>query len=117
MTMSTPVNEKPSDLRKNPRITLPERVEVLDAHNGRALGQLVNLSVEGLMLVGPVCVSPGTVYQLRVPLTRDNTESTIVIGVESLWCQDANDSGSYWTGFHIIDISPQHRELLHSVAG
>ena len=110
--MSTATTEKPFEHRKSPRVTLAEQVEIRDAHTGRVLGQLVNLSVEGLMLVGPAGVAPGTVCQLRVPLDDNGKRTELLIGAESLWCNDANDSGTYWSGFQIIDISPEHRHIL-----
>ncbi len=103
--------------RRQKRVIIPEHPQILDAHSGEILGQLVNLSVDGLMAMGPRCIACGTICQLRIPLMKGEQELELRIGVESLWCEDANDSGSHWTGFHIIDISPEHQELLNSVVG
>ena len=115
--MSTLENQNPADLRKNPRVEIPAQVSVRDTHSNNVIGQLVNLSIDGLMLMGSSCVSPGTVFQLNIPLTDGDRVLELSLGVECLWCQDANDSGSYWSGFHIIDISPEQRDILIELVG
>lgn len=113
--MSTPSQQNATEQRRKRRIAIAEYVEITDAHNGTILGQLVNLSADGLMLMGPHCICPGTIYQLRIPLETGSSAEPLLVGAESLWCQDANESGSYWSGFQIIDISPQQREILADI--
>lgn len=110
---------KPAHLeqRRKNRVTIPEHPQILDAHSGKVLGELVNLSSDGLMAVSPDGIACGTVCQMRIPLVQGGSKVEILIGAESLWCNDANDSGSYWTGFQIIDISPEHQEILNTVVG
>ncbi|GMQ84062.1 MAG: hypothetical protein BMS9Abin06_0815 [Gammaproteobacteria bacterium] len=98
-------------------MTIPENPQILDAHSGKHLGELVNLSTDGLMAICPDCIACGTVYQMRIPLVQGDRNVEIMVGAESLWCDDANDSGSHWTGFQIIDISPEHQEILNTVVG
>ncbi len=93
-------------------------MNVTDANNGSVIGQLVNLSHDGLMLVSATPFEAGAVLQLWVPLPDSpEGDSSILVGVESLWCQDANDTGAFWTGFHIIDISPDDQARLNQVTG
>jgi hypothetical protein len=113
--MSTPSKHNATEQRRKRRIAIAEYVEITDAHNGRILGQLVNLSADGLMLMGTDCICPGTIYQLRIPLETGTGTEPLLVGAESLWCHDANESGSYWSGFQIIDISPQQREMLADI--
>lgn len=115
--MTTSEKQSPAELRKHPRIEVPEDVVVKDAHTGEILGQLVNLSVDGFMLMGPLCIAPGTVRQLCIPFAQETGTGTLTVGAESLWCQDANDTGSHWSGFQIIDISPEQQKLLYSMVG
>ena len=115
--MDTPTKPNPAEQRREPRIQIAEQVQVRDANSGRILGQLVNLSSEGLMLVGADCVAPGTIYQLTIPLETTPDADPLLLGAESLWCSDANHSGFYWSGFQIIDISPEHRQVLARIVG
>ncbi len=69
------------------------------------------------MLMGTACISPGAVRQLRIPLTLGEVTCDLMVGAESLWCHDANGSGAHWSGFQIIDISPDQRQILESMVG
>lgn len=115
--MSNTVNPAHSEQRRKNRVTIPEHPQILDAHSGKVLGELVNLSADGLMLVSQDCISGGTVCQMRIPLVRGDRKVEILVGAESLWCDDANSSGSFWTGFQIIDISPEDQEIVNTVVG
>jgi hypothetical protein len=115
--MAISENQRRADMRKNPRVETTDQVAVINTHSGDVVGQLVNLSVDGLMLMGPNCIAPGTVLQLRVPIGDGDKTSELLVGAEALWCQDANDSGSYWSGFQIIDISPEQQEMLDALVG
>lgn len=115
--MNSSVNPEHSEQRRKNRVTIPEHPQILDAHSGKVLGELVNLSSDGLMAVSPDCIACGTVCQMRIPLVQGDSKVEILVGAESLWCDDANGSGSYWTGFQIIDISPEHQEILNAVVG
>jgi len=115
--MSTPTNTEQCEQRRQRRVKIPQHPQIRDAHSGTVVGQLVNLSVDGLMAVSPLCISCGTVCQVRIPLIVDDETVEIQLGIESLWCEDANESGSHWTGFQIIDVSPDHHRILRSVIG
>ena len=54
---------------------------------------------------------------LRLPIGGKDALREIVVGAECLWCQDANESGAFWSGFQLIDISPEHQDILNSVVG
>ena len=111
------INANPADQRRSQRVSIPEHPQVLDAHSDAVIGQLVNLSSDGLMIASSRCIEFNTVYQMRIPLARGDDHLEIRIGAESLWCEDANDSGMHWTGFQIIDISPEDQRILESVLG
>lgn len=111
--MSNQIKINPVEQRKKPRIVLPEPPLAYDAHSRKPVGQIVNISAEGMMLAGATHISPGTVCQICIQIQHNGTCTELQTGVESLWCQDVNNSGTYWTGFHIIDIAPQQQEILN----
>ncbi len=113
--MSNKVEFHPVEQRRKTRISLPEPPVVYDAHSGETIGQIVNLSVDGMMLAGPVSIAPGTLHQLCIQVEQEDIHAQLLVGVESLWCQDVNNSGTCWTGFQIIDISTEHQEMLNTL--
>lgn len=110
-------NTKHAEQRRNRRISIPEHPQIYDAHSGEVIGELVNLSSDGLMATSCQCIDRGTICQLRIPLIKGEQQVEVCVGTESLWCEDANDSGIYWTGFQIIDISPEDQLILDAVVG
>lgn len=113
--MNTEVEVRNKDQRKLTRVSIPDHPQIFDAHSDAVVGQLVNLSIEGMMMMSPSQVKPGTLLQLRIPLNCCEKNIEILVGVESLWCDNADESGVCWTGFHIIDVSPEHREIINTL--
>lgn len=57
------------------------------------------------MLLSEEPVITGSVYQLDLLLTSQvNDSSKISFGAEAVWCTEASQPDSFWSGFHIIDI-------------
>jgi len=113
--MTTTTNTKDDDQRKLARVSIPDHPQIFDVHNNTVSGQLVNLSIEGLMMMSPSPIKPGTLLQFRIPLHCNTEVIEVLIGVESLWCDEADESEICWTGFHIIDISPEHHKIISSL--
>ncbi len=113
--MTTEIRKKGVEQRKLTRVSIPDHPQIFDAHSNAVVGQLVNLSTEGLMMMSPSAVKPGTLLQCRIPLRCNEEVIEIMIGIESLWCDGADESGVCWTGFHIIDISPQHHKMISTL--
>jgi len=95
-----------NDQRKTPRRAANEVLEVADQITGVQIGRVVNISAEGLMLLGQEPIITGSVYQLELCLrTTGEDESKISFGAEAVWTMEATQPDSFWTGFRIIDIS------------
>lgn len=106
---------RPADQRSHPRVTIPEHPQVVDAHSGALIGQLVNLSPDGLMLASARPIARNSVCQMRIPLMADDRRLEITIGAECLWCEDTNGSGTHWSGFQIIDISAKDQAVVDAI--
>lgn len=113
--MTSTHNRASAENRSSPRVSISHSTVVNDAHTGKMIGQLVNLSSEGLMIVSSECIPPGTVRQIVIQIELDGGTRDLNIGIESLWSADANESGAHWTGMQIIDISPDQQALLNEL--
>ena len=106
------MRNKRTSIRKRPN----ESIAICDINTGYDLGYLANISMGGLMLVGQISTAPGTLFQLQMPLpTPIDGIKNIKFGVESLWCQRAKETCSYWTGFQIIDISDSSSKTIEAL--
>lgn len=99
--------------RKLPRTRVQEALDVIDVHAERSLGRIVDISVEGMMLLSPEEIPVQAIYQLQIPLPPElEVCGRVSLGVESLWSRQSNDGTQYWTGFHVIDISDEDRDCI-----
>jgi len=68
------------------------------------------------MLLGPNAVENNLIFQLEMKLQQPCLGQTrLTLGVESMWCCEANEPGRYWTGYQIIDISPSSAEIVKTL--
>lgn len=99
--------------RSVPRRHLIYYLRVFDVETNSLLGNLVDISTKGIMVVSDRHVEPGKLYKLRMvlPDTVDGRKE-VEFDAESRWCQhDANEL-FYDTGFELLD--PQS-EFLDAV--
>lgn len=91
-------------------------VDVYDNLRDLYLGRLVNIHAQGLMVVGDVALEEDRIYTLDLHVPEPvNGQMVIQLGVDCLWTRDADLSGKHWTGFSIIDVSPQSSEAIRSL--
>ena len=83
--------------------TQPGNIMVHDKISESNLGTIANISSTGFMLVADRFIETDSVFQLS--LLSDSQELSIDIGTICLWTTEASSSSSFWSGFHIIDIS------------
>ena len=101
------------EMRGRNRVEVSEVISVTDRQTGETIGQLVNISEEGFMLLGTQTVTEDNIFQLSLAFDHaSGNTSPIQIGVESLWCHASDDQTQFWSGFYIIDISDEDLERV-----
>ena len=91
-------------------------VDVYDSMRDIYLGRLVNIHTQGLMVVGDVPLEEDRLYELDMHiLDENNAKQVIRIGVDCLWTRAADENGKHWTGFNIIDSTPQAADVIHEL--
>ncbi|MET0026561.1 MAG: PilZ domain-containing protein [Candidatus Thiodiazotropha sp.] len=91
--------------RQSPRKVADQILDVSDQITGNQIGRVVNISAEGFMLLSEEPVVTGSVYQLKLEIPKaQGDKQPIKFGAEAVWCTEATQPNSYWSGFHIIDI-------------
>jgi len=99
--------------RRAPRKQPDKAVPVTDTMTGRVVGQLGNLSNEGMLLLAEHPMTDAAIYQLAFELRGpDGRVSPFEIGMQELWADPATASGQVWIGFRFIDIAEGDRKRL-----
>jgi hypothetical protein len=95
------MNEQRRAPRKRPNYI----VNVTDTITGRPLGQLGNLSSNGMLLISQHTPRSEAIFQVCLPLpSHDGTSPTIEIGIQEQWHEPAATPGQIWSGYRIIAI-------------
>lgn len=106
------------DMRKRERVDVTEVVRIFDRPSGKDIGQLVNISEEGIMIMGARAIAENSIMQLSLVFNSDTGDKPDMnIGVESLWSHTGSDEAQFWTGFYIIDISDQDLARIREMVG
>lgn len=102
-----------SEHRRLPRKKVDEPLEIFNAITNASLGSLVNITVEGFLLYSKTAITTGSIHQFVMPLPRtiDNYDK-VSFGAEAVWTSTLEETNSHWSGFHIIDISDQERDVI-----
>lgn len=102
--------------RELERHTINGDVDVYDNLRDQYIGRLVNIHAQGLMVVGDMPMEEDHLYTLDLHVPEPvNGQLVIQLGVDCLWVRDADLSGKHWTGFSIIDASPQATESIRAL--
>ena len=99
--------------RKEQRSRAVVNIGVYDLQTKEQVGQLVDMSTEGIMLVGGQKMKLNTVYQFKIvfpiAIYKDREISFTAV---CLWSEkDTGDSG-YQAGFQLHNVEPDLKKLL-----
>jgi hypothetical protein len=106
--------------RKHYRHSLRNSVSVTSLSSDESVGILVNLSMEGLMLVHNRPLPADCIHQLRLVIAEGVIDGgpscEIQMGVDCLWTSPAEGMASmYWSGCQIIDVSDKDYDLIQKL--
>ncbi len=102
--------------RKRERIELNQPITIADTINGGDFGELINVTVEGIMVITDKEIPTDSIYQLslQLPVNLEGSDR-VQLGADCLWCRKAENFHRYWAGFHIIDASDQALRQLETL--
>ena len=98
--------------RRSRRKPPPQGITVVDSLTGREVGQVGNLSIDGMLLIADRAITDDALFQFNFELPGSEPRRRIEIGVHEQWGEPANTPGHYFAGFRIIDIAADDRKAL-----
>ena len=105
-----------ADKRTLKRKHLVYYLKVYDRKTNKLIGHLVDVTTEGIMLIGKDKIDKNTLFQMRLDLNENkkNTDKNeIWFDAESVWSsKDVNLSGFYDTGFRLINVPKEDQQKM-----
>ncbi|MBU2646049.1 PilZ domain-containing protein [bacterium] len=109
-----------AERRKLDRKNFIYDIEVLDRNQSNegedgffVLGDLADITVEGVMLVSDEPIAEKTLFQLRVVLPEEiEATSEIDFDAESIICKKTIHESIYTTGFRITNLDDSNRSII-----
>lgn len=93
--------------RKLKRQELNTTILIRNSMTQELLGELANITVEGLMIISDQEMSTNSIFQFRLEFPESiNGQTSIDLGVDCLWSRSAENFNRHWSGYQIIDASP-----------
>ena len=104
--------------RNNHRGELTQKLDVFNSHTDEHIGQLINISSTGFMLMTASPMEPGTILQCHVDLASNSEtapQPRLEMGAETLWNRAGSSPGHHWCGLKIIDISNNSLNMINQL--
>jgi len=102
-----------SDLRAEPRLNFMFDVEVFDAVTNEFIGDLVNFSYNGLLLICEKSIEINTSFELKVVIPYEiNGKQEIRVKASSVRCNEDSYPMLFNIGFRMTDVEPEEKEII-----
>jgi hypothetical protein len=110
--MATPDDDQ-IKRRRLERKQLTTPLALTNVFTNENVGELINVTIEGLMIMANEPLETQSIFQLQLHLPAPIKGQThINLGVDCLWCKQDDNFNRYWAGFQIIDASPESIDIL-----
>jgi hypothetical protein len=91
-------------------------VRVYDAATRQQIGNLVDITPQGAMIVSQDSISAGQAIKLRLELTADIADKPYLeFPTRSIWCHPDLDPTLYNIGFEILELTPEDSSIVHKI--
>jgi hypothetical protein len=104
------------DRRKTKRRYLLYYMRVFDTASHEQIGNLVDITPQGMMVISEHPLPVGNTYQLRLELTHEVSEKPhMEFEARSVWCRPDVDPAYFNTGFNIPKLSTKDVQIINKI--
>jgi hypothetical protein len=105
-----------SDKRKFSRVHLIHYLRMFDRKTGNLIGNLVDLTAEGLQLISETPIEPGTILQIRMEFPEEvDDQQEMQLNAEAVWCDHQLDPDLFSVGCHLIPVTPTQVTIIRDL--
>ena len=101
------------EYRKSKRVKPHVKIEIIDMIIGTKLGEILNISADGLLISSNTKITIGEMFQTEWHFSARGLKS-ISVGLECLW-SETQYTNVCLCGFYIIDISQDDQDILDRI--
>ena len=99
--------------RKIKRRYLLYYMRVYDTESQQQIGNLVDLTPKGAMVVSENPLTVDKIYHLKLELSEDVADKAYLeFSAKSLWCQPDVEPHFFNTGFKILSLDPNDAKII-----
>jgi hypothetical protein len=103
--------------RRQERTHLIYHLRVFDARRKTLLGHMVDITPEGMQLIGEKAVPVEKKFSVRMDLPRNvMIDRHLKFDAQSKWCTADRSGDFYSMGFRIVDITPEALAVVQKLA-
>lgn len=108
------MKERINDRRSLRRRHLLFYLDVVDRKTGQVMGQLGDISTDGLLIIAKDPLPRNEIYEvaIRLPRMRGFSQDNVNMTVESRWISPDSNPDLSCTGCQVVDIDDQNRVLV-----
>jgi hypothetical protein len=104
------------DYRHRPRKNTPHLVKAIDLATGMAMGRIVDITADGMMLVTEVDVVKGRVYNFRIILpVMIHHRTDVCLEAKAVWTDQDDNKKFHKAGFQFHNLPGEDGFLLEDV--
>jgi hypothetical protein len=104
------------DYRHRPRKNTPHLVKAIDLANGMAMGRIVDITADGMMLVTQTQPVKGQIYNFRINLpVMVHHRTDVSVEAKCVWWTEDDNGRFYKAGFQFKNLPGEDGFLLEDV--
>lgn len=104
------------DRRSEKRKFLLYYTRVFDTQSHVQVGNLVDITSMGAMLITPTPVPTGVDFDFKLELTEDVADIPFMeISAQSLWCHADIDPTHFNSGFKFLNVTPENAIIIQKI--
>ena len=104
------------DYRHRPRKNTPHLVKAIDLASGKAMGRIVDITADGMMLVTEFNVVVGRTYNFRIILpVMVHHRTDVSLEAKAVWSDQDDNKKFHKAGFQFKNLPGEDGYLLEDV--
>ena len=102
--------------RKFSRVHLIHYLRMFDRKTGELIGNLVDLTAEGLQLISETPLEPGKILEIRMEFPEDlDGRQEMQINAEVVWCDHQLDPDLFSVGCRLLPVTPSQLTIIREL--